>query len=278
MALLRDIQARHQLEAQGDRAGNAQVGFRLRLEVAVDAKADPQPVFLRLDMDVRGADLGGVLEQRLQQLDDRRILRAERRIESAEIDRAFAEVLLQLLGEPADFLGAPVHPVERMRHLALGHHHRLDVLLQDARQLVEGEQVRGIGHADQHLGAALLERYRAEAARRDLGQLQHHAGVEVVVLEVDERDVELPRQGACNLFFSDESHLDQNASETAPGALLLVERQLELLLRHDLLRDENVPQPQALGSPRGAHRSGGGTRSGHRDGQLSLFPVGLQVG
>ena len=29
---------------------------------------------------------------------------------------------------------------------------------------------------------------------------------------------------------------------------------------------------------RGAHRSGGGTRDGHRDGQLSLFPVGLQVG
>src|SRR5882762_9128216 len=141
--------------------------------------------------------------------------------------RRRARELQHALGEPADSLGAPVPPVQRVRHLALGHHHRLDVLLQDARQLVEGEQVRRIGHADQHLGAALLERYRAEAARRDLGQLQHHGGVEVMLLEVDEREVELPRQGACDLFLSHDSHLDQNASETAPGALLLVERQLE---------------------------------------------------
>src|SRR6267143_1940454 len=33
----------------------------------------------------------------------------------------------------------------------------------------------------------------------DLGQPKHHLGVEVMLLEVDEREVELPRQGACNL-------------------------------------------------------------------------------
>ena len=55
--------------------------------VAVDAEADLQAVFLRLDMDVGGADLGRVLEQRLQQLDHRRVLGAESGAERAEVDQ-----------------------------------------------------------------------------------------------------------------------------------------------------------------------------------------------
>src|SRR5258708_35690995 len=111
MALLRDIHSRHQLQAQGDRAGDAQVGFGLRLELTVDTKADAQPVFLRLDMDVRGADLRRVLEQRLQKLYDRRVFRPEGGIERAEIDHALAQGLSELPGEPADLLGAPVDAV-----------------------------------------------------------------------------------------------------------------------------------------------------------------------
>ena len=158
MALFRDVEPGHQLEPQGERRGDARLRLRLRLEVAVDADADAQLVFLRFDVDVRGPHLRGVLEQRLQQLDDRRVLRAEGGIEGAEVDQVFAEILVQLLGEAADFLGAAVHPVQRHRDFALGHHHRLDVLLQNARELVEGEQIGGIGHADQHLRAAFLQR------------------------------------------------------------------------------------------------------------------------
>jgi len=199
-------------------------------------------------------------------------------IERAEIDQVVAQILLELPGEPADLLGAPVYAVQRLRQLAVADHCGLDVFLEQARDLVEGEQVRRIGHAHQHLRAALLERDRAKAARRRLRQPQHDIGLEVVMLEIEESEVELARERPGNLLLGRESHFDEDPAEAPPGPLLLVERQLELLLRHDLLRDENVPQPQALGSARGAHRSGSRTRGGHGDGQLSLFPLGLQVG
>src|SRR5258708_34973763 len=98
------------------------------------------------------------------------------------------------------------------------------------------------------------------------------------MLEIDEREVQLARERARNLLLGRKSHFDEHPAQAPAGSLLLVERDAQLLLRHGLLRDENVPQPQALASARGAHRSGDRTRGGHAEWQLSLFPLGLQVG
>ena len=43
------------------------------MKLAVDPEAHRQPVFLRLDMNVRSPHLHGFFEYRLQELDDRRI-------------------------------------------------------------------------------------------------------------------------------------------------------------------------------------------------------------
>ena len=60
-----------------------------------------QPVLLRLDVDVGGAHLRRVLEHRLQQLDDRRVLGARVGAERAEIDgRVAAEILLSSFARP----------------------------------------------------------------------------------------------------------------------------------------------------------------------------------
>ena len=72
-ALFRNIEARHELQAQDQRRGDLGVGLGLHVQHAVDAEADVQLGFLRLDMDVGSAHLRRILEHRLQQLDDRRI-------------------------------------------------------------------------------------------------------------------------------------------------------------------------------------------------------------
>src|SRR6185503_1423984 len=149
--------------------------------------------------------------------------------------------------------------------LALGHHRGLDVLLEQARQLVVSKEVGGVGHADQHHCAALLERERAEPARRGFRQLHHGGAVEVVLLEVHEAQIELPPERLRDHLLGDEAQVDERAPELAPRALLLLEREPELLLRDRLLRDEHIAEPYPRGPPGAAHACG----DRHCRGQIS---------
>ena len=67
-ALFGDIETGHQLQAQHQRRGDLGVGLGLHMQHAVDAEADEQRLFLRLDVDVRGARLQRFLEHRLSSL------------------------------------------------------------------------------------------------------------------------------------------------------------------------------------------------------------------
>ena len=96
-ALLGDVELRHDLDARNDRAVVPLVDRVHRLvEDAVDAVLDDDDVLLRLDVDVRGAALDRVEDDRVDELDDRRgVLRDP-------VDR---EGLLALL-----VLGDELHP------------------------------------------------------------------------------------------------------------------------------------------------------------------------
>src|SRR5213594_4208888 len=98
------------------------------------------------------------------------------------------------------------------------------------------------------------QRQGAEAACRALGKLQRDIRLEVVMLEVDEADVELARQRLGNIELGGEPHVDEYAAEPAAGALLLVERELELFRRDDFLRHQDVAEAQPLRTARGADR------------------------
>ena len=63
-----------------------------RCKHAVDAETDLQARFLRLDVDVRSANLRRIIEHGLQQLDHRRFFQADCIGQRAEIDIAFAQV------------------------------------------------------------------------------------------------------------------------------------------------------------------------------------------
>ena len=95
--------------------GDLRIGLGLHVQHAVDAEADDEPRFLRLDVDVGGAHPHRILEHRLQQPDDRRIFDRRRQPQRGEVDAAVAELLAQLLGEAADLLGAPVDAVDGLQ-------------------------------------------------------------------------------------------------------------------------------------------------------------------
>src|SRR6185503_6341735 len=90
--------------------------------------------------------------------------------------------------------------------------------------------------------ALVFEDQRAEAPRLRLGQPAHQVVVEVVELEVDVRDVELPRHRLADLLVAGEALLDQHAPEPPARLLLLLQREAQLLLRDDLLGDQQVAE------------------------------------
>ena len=74
-----------------------------------------QAGFLRLDVDVGGAHADRILEHGLQQLDDRRVFDRRRQPSAPKSTAAFAQLLAELLREPADLLGAAIDAVDGLQ-------------------------------------------------------------------------------------------------------------------------------------------------------------------
>ena len=159
-ATLGDIEPRHQLEALGHGRGYLGVGLGLRLQEAVDPEADVQCLLVRFDVNIGCPCLNRVLEHRLEQLDDRGIFCSEG--EGPEVHDV-AQILAQLPGERTDLVGAPVDAIDGLQQGRFGHHCDVDFLAGKPRDLVEGKQVRGIDHRNQHHVVLLFEQKRAEA-------------------------------------------------------------------------------------------------------------------
>ena len=64
-------------------------------------------------------------------------------------------------------------------------------------------------------------------------------GFDVVVFEIDVRDLQLLGERLGDFFFGNAALLDEYAPEFATAALLFVERKLQLLLGQQLLLYEN---------------------------------------
>jgi hypothetical protein len=250
-------------------AGPIRLG--LQVQDAVDAKADVQFPFLRLDVDVRGAHLHGILEHRLQELHHRRFLGAESRAERAEIHIGLADIALELLREPGDLLRAPVDPVDGLEQQRLAHHRQFDLALQQPADLVVAEQVGRVGHANEVAGTPALEHHGAEAPRLRLGQSPNHVLVEVVELQVDEGDVQLLGNRLADLLVIDEAQLDADAAELAAALLLLLERDAQLILRDRLLCDEHVAEADFFRASHDEAPSRGGAGHYPRIPRAALF-------
>ena len=229
-------------------------------------------------MDVGRTDLRRVLEERLQQADHGRVIRAERCAERAKIHRVVAQVLLQLLREAGDLLGAPVDLVERLQELPFGRHGGLHVALQNACELVVREEVGGVRHGNKDRVASLLDWQGAKAARGGFGQLLHHLRIEIVLREIDVTQAELARERLRDLLIVEKAELDQQPPEAPAATRLRLEGNAQLLNGNQLLRDEHVAKPHALRPECGARdRCCFCASVVHVGGQISRFLVRLQV-
>ena len=160
-ALLGDVQAGHDLDAADDGRLEA-VDLRrqgLGLQHAVDAVADAQAAFLRLDVDVAGALVGGLDEDLVDQLDDAGLLGhlGHFAVVGLEAFEQF-DVLVALLHQGGDGLAADAEMrLDEPGDLARAGQDRLNVQAGEHVQFVEGVDVEGIAGRDDQ-GAVVAAR------------------------------------------------------------------------------------------------------------------------
>ena len=118
---------RHEFQAQRHGAGDLGVGFGLDVEDAVDAEADAQAPFLRLEMDVGGPQADGFLEHGLEELDHRGIFRPRVRPRRSPNSTGMSpSSAVRFLGQAGDLLAPVVDPVDQSEELGFGDHGEID--------------------------------------------------------------------------------------------------------------------------------------------------------
>ncbi len=216
------------------------------LQETIDAQANAQATVVGLDVNVGGRDPDGVLEHRLDQLDDGRVRRAFLGRQRLQIDVGFGQLIVELLGQRYDLLGAPVHEIDRAQQRGFLREREPDRLAEQTCELVESEQVGRVGHADEVAARVLFQHERAMPPRLRLRQLADDLRVERHVREIDVRNVQRRRERAVQIGFGDRADVDQHAAELAAAAALLRERLLQLLLRDQLLLEQQIAEANAL--------------------------------
>src|ERR1051325_10968637 len=186
-ALLGDVHAAHRLEARGDGQVDELRHALDLVQHAVDAEADHGVLALRLDVDVAGARLVGVLQKKVDGVDDVRVagldLRARLQLDvlleiADEGQAVAAEIALGLRHRGAE----AVLLVDDAHDVALGRDDDVDVLLHHLLIAVDGDVVEGIDDGDDQLAVAHRHRDHAVLAREGARDLR-----------LDHLDVELQR-------------------------------------------------------------------------------------
>jgi len=188
----------------------------------------------------------------MNQLDHRRVFGGRGQTHHiAKIDGRFAKFGGQLLGQPGDFLGAPVHPVNQRQQLAFGDHRDIHLAAHQAANLVIGLEIGRIGEADPQQAIFLTQHQRPETAGLGFAQqLEQFLIGRLETAQVDEGHPQLPGQRLRNTLFGDVAAIDEDPPQLAPGCLLLIQRSLELLLGQQALLDQQVAEADFL---RGGH-------------------------
>ena len=149
-AVLGDVEAGHDLEARRDAALD-----RLRragdlVEHAVDAEPDAEVVGARLDVDVRGALLEGLAQDQVDVLDDRGVL--DHRVQVGELGDLGLVAGRGLrrggLGGERRLAVVAVHARQVLGDLARAADDDVQVVAEQRAQVVDGEHVRRVRHAD----------------------------------------------------------------------------------------------------------------------------------
>ena len=168
------------------------------------------------------------------------------RLQADDAGLALAHLAREFLGQAGDLLGAPVDAVDGRQQVAFRDHGELDVALDQPGDLVVGEQVGRIGHADENAAVPPLQQHGAEAPRLRFRQQLQNGRLRVEFPEVDERQIHLPRQRLGDVVFARQPAFDDDAAEPAAALLLRGQRNVQVGAGNDFLLDEQVAQANFL--------------------------------
>ena len=151
----------------------------------------------------------------------------------------------------------------------------MDALAEQALDLVLGEDVQRVGHAHQQTIALAGQHDDPEAPGDRLGQALGQLVVELVVLEFDEGNLQLLGQRTQQAAFVDEAEVEYRAPELGAGALLVLQRLLQLRLADQAGLDQQIAETNlALAHILRGHRAPPSTpaRSAAKRRELSSSP------
>ena len=230
---------------------------------AVDAEADDELAADRLEVDVRGALVDALGDERVDELDDRRVVAG-----LAQVDDLGAVVLDDVLldGDVLELCSRRAMSAAMSSSTATAGR---DVVAGHQRDVVDGQHVAGIDHgheqrasvgeADGHGAVALGGRRRQQVGRG-------HVDAEDV--EVDVVDAEALGDDARELVGREHAAVDQDLARAAVGGLRLLDRRLDRLVVRVAEADDDVADllgvAAAVGGLGDARR--GGRRRGLGDG------------
>ncbi len=229
--VLGDVEAGHDLEARRHASLDRLRGPGDLMEHAVDAEPDAEIVGARLDVDVRGAFLEGLAEDQVDVLDDRGVLDHRVKIgDLGDLGLVSGRGLRRSgLGCEGRLAVVAVHARQVLGYLACAADHDMNVVPEQRAQVVNGEHVRGVCHADHRCVTAVGEREHPVATGKRLGNQLCRLRVERFVVEVDELHARLGSRRTDQVLLGDEAELAQDVAERPPRCRPLAQGGFHLL-------------------------------------------------
>jgi hypothetical protein len=157
------------------------------VEHSVDAVPHRQLPLAGLDVDVAGAVADRLRDEQVHEADDRRVAGLVLERFGAGGPGVVGRALADLLREVAQLFVGTQEPPERGGQGVSGDDHRHDVEVGGRREVVEGDEIARVEHADDELAPAAGDRYHLVPPAQRGGHEGDDVGVERGRTEVDER-------------------------------------------------------------------------------------------
>ena len=243
---LGDVELGHDLHARGDRVLELHRRLHRLVEHAVDPVAHAEGLLVGLDVDVRCALLDRLRQHQVHELDDGSVLGFLGERVDVDVVRVVDEVDVRVVEVPHHLFergGLVVVLLDRAPDRLLGRDHRLDVVSGEELDVVEREDVGGIGGRQDQRRARPVDGDHGVLDRDLLGDQLDHGGLDLELVEIDRGHAVLLGDEIGELVLVQEAELgDLRAEPTALRAGLLA-RLAQLLRAEEVLLDEKLPDP-----------------------------------
>jgi hypothetical protein len=273
-ALLRDVQVGHDLDAREQaRHQRARDGGGVEHD-PVDAEADAHVGSARLEVDVGGAAADGVGDDRMDELDDRSLVRPVAQLD--DLGRADG---LQLVVDLLDGVPEPRDLADQGDDVLRRGHRAFHVVARRHRDVVEREHVGGVGGGYEHRALAEeRDRDRLVAARLGGVDQVRRTGVDLEVVQVDEVEAVALGERVGELVRVDDPGVDQRLAKRHAVPAPLGHHALDDVALGEAEHHYHVADAAlGAGALAGGRESRDWERAG-RDGRGLAHPLGIGTG